>query len=47
MNTMQPSNANTLLAEEMTTPATVLGHSALVAEVGIRARDTADRSDAA
>jgi hypothetical protein len=43
MNTMQPSNANTLPAEEMTSPATVLGHSALVAEVGVRARDTADR----
>jgi hypothetical protein len=43
MNTMQPSNANTLLAEEMTSPAPVLGHSALHAEAGVRARDTADR----
>jgi hypothetical protein len=43
MNTMQLSNANTLLAEEMTSPATVLGHFAFPAEVGVRARDAADR----
>jgi len=40
---MQLFDTTTLPAEEMTSPATVLDHSVLVAEVGVRARDTADR----